>query len=321
MKKQVKEGEVLNMTEFFDKNKALQIVLKQAYDKGISQSKLIEGIYDYSHFNRMCNGKESVKIEILVLCCIKLDISFDQIIKLSKESKLLELDEYYNQFEIIRLKRNYKELETLYLQMISDISLHKINKYKIISTHMSAIIEAQLNNNFNGALRLLEQAFELSGYSINNYKGFSLNKEQVEILIDYSICCFLLHNSKWNDILLFLKDKTNKYIDDETFDYIYPKILYNISTMYLKNEDYVSSLMCCEESIEFCIKKNNFIYLPFLYYNAACCLSMLKRYEKAKEYLTDCKNIFKLQNNLDEYKKVYNADYSLYFNKRDFTIQ
>ena len=45
------------MNEFFDKKKALQIILDIAYHKGISQSQLIEGIYDYSHFNRMCNGK------------------------------------------------------------------------------------------------------------------------------------------------------------------------------------------------------------------------------------------------------------------------
>ena len=73
------------MNEFFDKKKALQIILDIAYHKGISQSQLIEGIYDYSHFNRMCNGKENIKIDILVLCCIKLNISFDQVIQFSKE--------------------------------------------------------------------------------------------------------------------------------------------------------------------------------------------------------------------------------------------
>ena len=53
------------MNEFFDKKKALQIILDIAYHKGISQAQLIEGIYDYSHFNRMCNGKENIKIDIL----------------------------------------------------------------------------------------------------------------------------------------------------------------------------------------------------------------------------------------------------------------
>lgn len=308
------------MNDFFDKNKALQIILDKAYNKGISQSKLIEGIYDYSHFNRMCNGKENIKIDILVLCCIKLDISFDQVIQLSKEKSLLELDEYYDQFEIIRLKRNFSKLTELYQQIISNEKIKELNKYKQLSTHILAIIEAQKNHNFIVAKNLLEQAFELSGYSIKKYNKFHLSKEQIEILIDYSICCFSLHDSKWQEILLFLKDKRNNYTDEDTFNYMYPKISYNISTIFLVNEDYANSLIYGEKAIQFCRNENNFIYLPYLYYHSACCLSMLKNYDKAKEYLDNCKSIFKLQNNLDEYQRVYQADYQIYFSNGDFAI-
>ena len=44
----------------FDKKGALMYILKVASAKNISQAKLIDGIYDYSHFNRMCNGKELI---------------------------------------------------------------------------------------------------------------------------------------------------------------------------------------------------------------------------------------------------------------------
>lgn len=308
------------MKEFFDRKKALQIILDKAYHKGISQSKLIEGIYDYSHFNRMCNDKESIKIDILVLCCIKLDMSFDQVIQLSKEKTLLELDEYYNQFEIVRLKRNYNELKPLYQQIILDDNLYKLDKYKQLSSHILAIIEAKINHNYASAIHLLEQAFEFSGSSIKKYKKFTLSKEQIEILIDYSICCFLLHNSQWKEILFFLEDKRNNYTDEETYDYIYPKISYNISTMFLVNKEYSNSLTHSEKAIQFCRKENNFIYLPYLYYNSACCLSMMKNNAKAKEFLNDSKTIFKLQNNIEEYQRVYQADYQVYFSNGDFAI-
>ena len=101
---------------------------------------------------------------------------------------------------------------------------------------------------------------------------------------------------------------------------MYPKIAYNISTVYLKNSDYDQSLVYCEKAIAFCKNENNFIYLPYIYYNAACCLSMLKNYDKAKEYLNNCQNIMKLQNHLEEYKKVYHTDYPLYFNKGNFMV-
>ena len=67
-------------------------------------------------------------------------------------------------------------------------------------------------------------------------------------------------------------------------------------------------------------KENNFIYLPYLYYNSACSLFMLKNYSKAKEYLENSKSIFKLQNHLDEFQKTYQADYQTYFNHSDFAI-
>ena len=308
------------MNEFFDKKKALQIILDIAYHKGISQSQLIEGIYDYSHFNRICNGKENIKIDILVLCCIKLDISFDKIIQLSKEKPLLELDAYYDQFEIIRQKRNYNELSKLYQSIIFNKKLKEFDKYKQLATHILAIIEAQNNHNFEPAKRLLEQAFELSGYSIQKYNQFHLTKEQVEILIDYSLCCFSLNDPKWQEILLYLKENKNNFVDEETFDYMYPKIIYNLSTIFLYNKDYINSLIYSEEAIQFCRNKNKFIILPYLYYNSACCLCMLKKYDKAKEYLDNSKSIFKIQNNLKEFEKVYQTDCQIYFKNSDFTI-
>lgn len=308
------------MNEFFDKSKALQIILNEAYDKGISQAQLIEGIYDYSHFNRMCNGKENIKIDILVLCCIKLDISFDKIIQLSKEKTLLQLDEYYNQFEIIRLKRNFNELTELYQQIISNEKIKGLKKYKQLSIHILAIIEAQKNYNFTEAKHLLEQAFELSGFPIQKYNQFHLSKEQIEILIDYSICCFSLHDSKWQEILLFLNNKRNNYVDEKTFNHIYPKVSFNISTMFLVNKDYSKSLFYSEKAIQFCRYENNFIYLPYLYYHSACCLSMLKKYSQAKEYLDNSKSIFKFQNHLHEFQEAYQADYQTYFSNGDFAI-
>ena len=192
----MKEEAKKNMDEFFDKSKALQIILDKAYNKGISQSKLIEGIYDYSHFNRMCNGKESIKLDILVLCCIKLDISFDQVIQLSKEKALLELDEYYNQFEIIRLKRNFTELTELYKQIISNEKVNELNKYKQLSTHILAIIEAQKNHNFNVAKSLLEPSHILIWDEPLNYIDIFSRIQIEELILQYKpTMIFIEHDS------------------------------------------------------------------------------------------------------------------------------
>lgn len=301
------------MIEFFNKRKALQIILDKAYDRGISQTKLIEDIYDYSHFNRMCNGKEDVKIDVLVLCCLKLNISFDSIIQLSKEKALIELDEYYNQFEIIRLQRRFNEFNDLYEKITSNDEIKELRQYKQLSNHILAIIKARKNHDFNASKSLLELAFELSGFPLEQYDQYALSKEQIEILIDYSICCFSLKEIKWKEILSYLKKNDKKLIDEDTFDYVYPKVMFNISEMLFINHEYADAMEISEEAIQYCKDTNNFIYLPYLYYDAACGLSNIKNYEKSKEYLENSISIFKLQNKLDEVLQAFKVDYAKHF--------
>lgn len=140
-------------------------------------------------------------------------------------------------------------------------------------------------------------------------------------MIDYSICCFSLSNPLWREILLFLGNEKNKYTDEETFYFMYPKIAFNISTMFLINKDYSNSISHSKKAIEFCRKENNFIYLPYLYYNSACAHSMIKSYDKANKFLNYSKNIFKLQNNIEEYNRTFQSDYQIYFNNSDFAIE
>lgn len=299
--------------EFFNKRKALQIILDKAYNRGISQAKLIEDIYDYSHFNRMCNGKEDVKIDVLVLCCLKLNISFDSVIQLSKEKALIELDEYYNQFEVIRLQRRFNEFNDLYNKITTNDAIKELRQYKQLSNHILAIIEARKNHNFKASKNLLELAFELSGFPLKQYNQYALSKEQIEILIDYSICCFSLRETKWKEILSYLKKNDKKLIDSDTFEYVYPKVMFNISEMFFLNHEYTEAMPNIDKAIQYCKDTNNFIFLPYLYYNAACCLSMLEEYEKSKEYLENGKSILILQNKLDELHQIFPKDYQEYF--------
>lgn len=302
------------MENFFDKNKALKIILNIAYKRNISQSKLIDGIYDYSHFNRMCNGKESVKLDILVLCCLKLGICFDDVLNMSKFEGLVELDKYYDKFEAIRINRNYKDLENLFYDITHNDKLHNLKAYKQFKNHILGIIQAHLYQNYKQAKQSFETAFESSSNnSIYCYNYHNLNREQIEILIDYSICCFCLGLSTWENILSFLINPNNKYASDKILHYVYPKISYNMSIIYLMKEDYKNSLIYAGKGIEFSRKTNNYIYLGYLYYNSACCLAMLNNHIEAKNHLNLSKNLLTIQNKENEFNEVYNKDCSLYF--------
>lgn len=61
--------------KMFNEKKALDYILEIASKKGFTQVDLAYNIYDYSHFNRMCNGKESIHRKVLFKCAKKLGVS------------------------------------------------------------------------------------------------------------------------------------------------------------------------------------------------------------------------------------------------------
>ena len=94
-------------------NKMLQFILKNANVRKITQKKLIEGIYDYTHFNRMCNGKESIKIEILFLCAEKLGIPYKDLISNSMSDGEISFQKKYLDFQFYCLNQDYNSLSDL----------------------------------------------------------------------------------------------------------------------------------------------------------------------------------------------------------------
>lgn len=301
------------MNDLFDKNKALELILDESYKKNVTKSQLIEGIYDYSHFNRMCNGKENIKIDILVLCCIKLDISFDKIIKESKSQNIKILEQYYDTFQMMRINRNYTDLERLYLKIINDESVKSLKKYAQIVNHILAIIEVEMKSNSKSALKFLKKSFEVNGINIEKYADYNLDKEQVEILMDYSICCYLNKDDQWKTIFDYLINIENNYTDEETMTFIYPKIAYNLCHIYLKEQNYSLVQKYSQMGIDYSKRKGNYVFLGYLYYNCALSLTKLNFREEMMKALQLAENIFHLQNKSEEFKKVLESDYQKYF--------
>ena len=303
------------MTYFFNKEKALNHILAIAHKRGISQSELIKDIYDYSHFNRMCNNKEKIKLEILFACCSKLDISFDSLIKESLCITKQSLKEYYDQFELIRTNRNYNDLHILRQTIEDNKDNINTNDYYQITYHIKGIIEAKLNNNFELALIYFKKAFEASNNKLDINHMYMLSKELIEIVIDYTLTLVFLNKEEWKTYTTFLTNPNNKYTDEETLKIILPKISYNTSLTYYRNKSYFKSLNIIESSLEFCNRTKSYIFLGHLYYNKALCLAELNKIEDAKKTLTIAINIFKAQNIYDNLKKSIDNDMENIFNK------
>ena len=163
----------------FDKKGALMYILKVASAKNISQAKLIDGIYDYSHFNRMCNGKEPIKLEVLVFCAKKLSIDLN---------KLLELGEY----DDIELKGNDRDA----VSIVKNDQRFLFPECKVLSVTYTTFSENDtfLSLNKKEVLELIDLIEESpilkDGDSLSNYGVKDDTQEK------YAKICIVYKNSR-----------------------------------------------------------------------------------------------------------------------------
>ena len=75
-------------------------------------------------------------------------------------------------------------------------------------------------------------------------------------------------------------------IDEEAKARKYPMLLYNMTVHLGAEKRYEEAFELCGLGIEFCIKHNKLVVLPFLMNNKACAAAQLKRFAEAKRFFT-----------------------------------
>ena len=174
----------------FDKRKALDYILDIAYNRGITQSKLIGDIYDYSHFNRMCNGKEEINMEVLFACADKLNISYntlfnnsnneDEIRKNNLKAEFEKLTQLHDHKGILKLQKNLKLIET------------DDNEFNQLKRIVDALILWRFDKNYDVAIITLKDALGLNMKlsKIESIACDKLSETEISIINDIAICYF-----------------------------------------------------------------------------------------------------------------------------------
>lgn len=172
----------------FDKKGALMYILKVASAKNISQAKLIDGIYDYSHFNRMCNGKEPIKLEVLVFCAKKLSIDLNKLLEFSYSIEKINISELKEEFQWLMLKHDYSKLKEFYFYL-NQIQLVE-NEGKQFKKRVEGIVFGELNGNYEKALSCFKDALAITvkNKDIINIEFGRLSNEEIRIISDIAIC-------------------------------------------------------------------------------------------------------------------------------------
>lgn len=83
-------------------------------------------------------------------------------------------------------------------------------------------------------------------------------------------------------------------IDEEAKARKYPMLLYNMTVHLGEEKRYEEAFQLCGLGIEFCIKHNKLVVLPFLMNNKACAAAELGRIEEARRFFTQAVVLFEI---------------------------
>lgn len=299
----------------FDKKGALMYILKVASAKNISQAKLIDRIYDYSHFNRMCNGKEPIKLEVLVFCAKKLSIDLNKLLEFSYSIEKINISELKEEFQWLMLKHDYSKLKEFYFYL-NQIQLVE-NEGKQFKKRVEGIVFGELNGNYEKALSCFKDALAITvkNKDFINIEFGRLSNEEIRIISDIAICQNALDST--DGILLMenlIKSMEKNNDTKKCIDYYF-----NISYMYSGIKDYKKKYEYATKGISLALKYNDFINLGYLYYSRFVANICLECPDAALKDLDNSFYIMKLQNRTDYLKKVLSEDTVTYNIKLDIS--
>lgn len=290
----------------FNKKKALDYILEVATYKSISQSQLIEGIYDYSHFNKMCNGKENINIEVIFACADKLNIDYNALFSYANDDIDKSLEAYKTEFKKLTYMQNYKEIENMYNQL-SAIETSHILMQQFIKV-IQAIVTYKTYHQPQTSLSLLYEALKYTchTYDFDHLQCKSLSEFEIKIINDIAVFHYILGDT--DQSFHIFKQLINQL---NTLD-IYPDSLitatYNLSLFLMNSNIYELSEYYTNYGIHLCLKKSHFLTLCLFYYNRAFLYYVKGDIHNFEEYLNKSFLLAQIQNRTHQFYDALKQD-------------
>ena len=292
-----------------DKKKALEYLLAVASKKNISQACLIDGIYDYSHFNKMCNGKENINLEIIFACASKLNVPVNDLLLAGNylaPKKLTQIKDEYLECMILQKFQNLKYL----LQELAAYEEHS-DGVKQLKLNIKGVMEAHQNKSYQKALVLFKDALKCTCKYTNIYDAeFQyFSEDELNIFNNMALCYFSLKDEKYSICYERMIESLRKS-STNSMEILFPKICYNYSVLLLREEKWQQSIKYCNIGIEYSNLHNVFLFLGHLYYNLALVDFKINNFSFIAENLKKAKMIFLLQNKSDYFQQAFLKDFN-----------
>ena len=295
----------MELEKYIDKRKALDFVVKEATKQEISLNELAKGIYDSSNFYKMCNGKynREINFEKLIMLCNKLSITIDDLVKYCALEDVTLKDEM-EKFSQYAYLRDYKSLR-LAVNRLRKQYTNPLPEIKQFILWHEAICLSEIDKEYEKAIEKDIEAIRItiSNFEFGDESTYDFKEEELRIFSNMLIAMNLSVNYD------------SKMVMDE-----YRKVMALIENRYFANSDMLASIYynaglvgyraeasdkldIINKGIDLCLKKQAYLYLPFLYFAKACFTADDDR-ELGIDSFEKSSHLFELQNKLDLVKRI-----------------
>ena len=297
-----------------NKRDALNYILQVANKYNISQRALCENITDYSHFNRICNGKEdNISWDLLINISGRLGITSKDICDNCLLTSINQYIEIWNKLEEARDSHDYSYIKSN-IQQYSEMKSRSIYEQQLY-IYAKAILLIDFGNNYLDALNLLTQCYRLTNPRFKaptkrNFKHYSIEEYMPidnELLIYNAILACLNHLYGY-EIGLTLYINLFQYAQFKNCDApILSTVYYNIAYNYYMLKDYENCYKTLTEYIDKhshndVNKPNNLLFAHYLLVLASYKLQRQEDVESNIEFIISYEEIKKelVSNLLDD---------------------
>ena len=208
--------------------------------------------------SRIENGKNKISKSTLdkLSCAYKRDLfsiynKYQYNPKLKLNNLIIDTERKLSVEDSLGIKTNINELEKLPLDLFTAYEELYIKYY--IKLLESTYIDIQDNDRQEAISTLLNFIkSQFYGFEMKNHKNFNYSPIEIRVLMNLSSMDYNLYKDETSfEILSHLLSLSN--VDN----FIYPKLILNLSTIYHNKKSYYKSLELVEYGINYCINNEN----------------------------------------------------------------
>ncbi|MBM7690726.1 transcriptional regulator with XRE-family HTH domain [Peribacillus deserti] len=265
---------------------------------GLSQKEVCEGICSQAQISKIEKGEVYPSAPTLYQITKRLGLDLNYFFESGLSQRQDYAEEVKKQLAAARRNKNYEDVKEIVKSEMNNPIFTSSKENQQLLLWNKGVYEYSLDRNPELALETLQKALSLSHSNDNVW-----TEDELAIIMSIGVIymdekCIPEAIETFKRAKRYMNNRLN--LKDWT---LIPRLHFNLSKALTKAELYEKSIACCEEAIEWLIKRDYMYLLGELSYNMGYNYELMKLFEKAIYYYERSLFIFEVQ------KYLHHIDY------------